>query len=120
MKSFTVGVNRDGWTQYQVQRDGNHISLTPPDNGMRGWQAGYELELQPDRIDLSTPERQYRIQMSASGVVVDDPSSDGMRGSGYDLVLESPLKAEQFSAAGLAVASSLMGIPLPIPLLEGI
>ncbi|MEW6277797.1 MAG: hypothetical protein AB1758_04165 [Candidatus Eremiobacterota bacterium] len=116
--SFSVGVPaKDGYglTTYTVSREGNRIDVTPPDDGTRGgW--GYSIELQADQVNISGPE-QYRLEFSPEGVWVSDPRQDGMRG-GASMTLETPLTPDQYHSVGLAVASSLIGVPLPESLLK--
>lgn len=118
MINFSVGVRQDrGFVNYSVRREGNSVTISPPDTGRRNGWHGYNLELNGDRVELRTPERQYSIMMNAEGVTVEDPRSRGMR-AGYDLVISTPLKPEQYEAMGLSVASSLIGIPLPAEFLK--
>ncbi len=118
--NFSVGrpnKNGHGFTNYQVAREGSLISIKPPDTGCRSYGDGYTMSVAEDQIDLITPDRQFRIKMSAEGVAVDDPRMDGMRGGGYDLVVLTPLKPEQYEGTGLSVAFGLIGFPLPPHLL---
>ena len=122
MASFTVGV-RDpesnfSLKRYEIKREGNQISINEPDDGTRRWKDGFTLSLGADQIDLKGAEREWRIKMAATGVTVDNPRDDGMRFGGCDLELTIPLRPEQYQSTGLAVASTLIGIPLPLQLLE--
>lgn len=106
-------------TMYQVSREGNRISVMPPDTGRRTYREGFSMSVESDQIQLITPERQFRIKMNSEGVTVDNPRMDGMRGGGMDMVVSTPLKPEQYEGTGLSVAFSLIGLPVPPHLLQG-
>jgi hypothetical protein len=107
-----------GLTMYQVSRQGNQISVMPPDTGRRSFRDGFSMSVEPDQIQLVTPERQFRIKMNSEGVTVDNPRMDGLRGGGLDMLLQTPLKPEQYESTGLSVAFSLIGLPVPPHLLQ--
>ena len=117
--NFTVFVSPDrhGFNEFKVAREGSKITAYP--ENARGYRPGYELDMSsPDKFMLAAPDREYRIEMTPTGVRVDDPRNDGMRGGPADLYIQTPLKPEQYQTFGLSIASSLMGIPLPPQLLE--
>lgn len=118
---FTVGKPNPhgyGLTMYQVSREGNQISIMPPDTGRRTFRDGFSMSVESDQIQLVTPERQFRIKMDSEGVVVDNPRRDGMRSGGVDMLLQTPLKPEQYESTGLSVAFSLIGLSVPPHLLQ--
>lgn len=113
---FSVGKPNSqgyGMTMYQVSREGNQISIQPPDTGRRTFRDGFSMSVESDQIQLVTPERQFRIKMNSEGVTVDNPRMDGMRSHGPDMILQTPLKPEQYEGTGLSVAFSLIGLPVP-------
>lgn len=111
--------NGFGSTQFLVRREGNRIDVAPPPCGVRMIQDSYTMHIGEDRVDLCTPDREFRILMNSQGVTVDNPRMDGMRSFGYDLELQTPLKPEQYEGTGLSVAFSLIGLPVPPHFLQG-
>ena len=110
--------NGFGLTSYTVAREGDMVRITPPDTGSRSPGDRFVMQLKDDQIDMYAAQRQFRIKMSAEGVVVDNPKNDGMRSAGYDMVLQTPLKPEQYQSTGLSVAFGLVGFPLPPHLID--
>ena len=110
--------NGFGLTSYTVAREGDLVQILPPDTGCRSPGDRYVMQVKDDQIDMYALKRQFRIKMSAEGVVVEDPKSDGMRSAGYDMVLKTPLKPEQYQATGLSVAFGIIGFPLPPHLVD--
>lgn len=110
--------NGPGLTSYTVAREGEYIRILPPENDFRSPGDRYTMEVKDDQIDLYAAKRQFRIQMSSEGVVVENPKNDGMRSGGYDMIVRTPLKPEQYQATGLSVAFGLVGFPLPPHLVD--
>lgn len=110
--NFQVSVagSQASLSNYQVRQEADQIIVSDPRERM--YRGSMDVS-QPDQVLLFADHRQYRIQMSPEGVVVDNPKSDGMRGGMRDLVLTTPLRPEEYRRTGLSVAFSLLGLPLP-------
>jgi hypothetical protein len=116
--NYSIGVPQKsgyGLQTYDISREGNSISIMPPDDGRRGGQ-GYALQLSQDKVEIRGAST-YDVEMTPEGVVVSDPKARGMRG-GAIMTMQAALDPKQYQAAGLAVASSLLGIPISLEMLN--
>lgn len=114
---FDVSVKdpeKGGMARYEVREQGTQVTVSDPRERM--YRGSLDLS-QPDQITLFADRREYRIQMSPEGVVVDNPKNDGLRSGMMDLVLQTPLRPEDYKRMGMSVAFSLMKLPLPPHLL---
>lgn len=116
-----------GTSSFSVQREGNRITVK--DSAHQGCRcpgdASYEVNVEADRISIRGFTREsgsvdYTLQMWPSGCTVEDARRAGMRGWNEGPAIravqsDTPLRPEQYEQFGLAVASSLVGIPLLVP-----
>ncbi len=112
-----------GSKNYQVSREGNHISVDEPDNGRRCPTNVFSIEVAQDKIEIrpgpqAGPDaHDWDIQLNGKQIDVTDPSSRGMRcgGEGFSIELPGAMAYRDFEKFGLTVASSLTGVPLLFP-----
>ena len=109
----TVNNRTSGPETFQIAREGNRISIQGP-TGFPHLGDRYTIEMRPDQIDVSLERQQEHYEIRRDGKDIVARPASGCWKATRDIRFERvPDSIEVFQQVGIAIASSLTGVPIP-------